>query len=225
MSFLNQPSYDSLSRTCTFSHLSDSRGQSQPGGKSLSYKDVLAQTFEQFDSDISMLKQVFVNVGVGTQEEKPKTPAPRESDSKRKCYNLLENRPRTQSKQSIDFQNKFAQCLQQVIGEEESDNRALCLKVVDYLKNNDSLVFWRQLTRLLPEKTTIQLREYFQNSFKRFMYREFITQEDKAVLQDLMAQMAGSKPADIASRFLEMTQDRNYFKRNVVMYVVNMKDK
>ncbi|CAL6010978.1 Hypothetical_protein [Hexamita inflata] len=138
-------------------------------------------------------------------------------------YNLTENCPRTQSKESILFQNKFANCLQQTLNINTSDNKILCQNVLHYFNDNGSKQFWRKMGELIPEKTTVQLREYFQNSFRRFMHQEYLNKEDKVILLELIKQMKDKKPAQIADEFMDTVKDRNYFKRNVVMYIINMK--
>ncbi|CAL5993747.1 Hypothetical_protein [Hexamita inflata] len=155
----------------------------------------------------------------------PQSPPPSEGLNASKCYNLVQNSPRTQSQDSILFQYKFAECLQKVIQLQESDNKKLCQEVVNYLKCHNTKVFWQQLHGLISDKSVKYLKEYYQNSFKRFLHQEFITQEDKLVLKDLMNEMKDRKPSEIAEIFMEMTVDKNYFRRNVVMYVVNMKNK
>ncbi|CAL5993781.1 Hypothetical_protein [Hexamita inflata] len=148
------------------------------------------------------------------------------NDTKRQCcYNLQENHPRTQSPSSIQFQNMYSQCLQKVIKFNESDNKKLCQLVITYLKNNDSFLFWQRMHEQIPEKTTVQLREYFQNSFKRFMHQEYLIQEDKLILKDMINHTKDGKPSEIADRFMKMTKDKNYFKRNVVMYIANLLSK
>ncbi|CAL5993751.1 Hypothetical_protein [Hexamita inflata] len=140
------------------------------------------------------------------------------------CYNLHQNKPRTQSKESIQFQNRFSSCLQVILQIQETDNKIVCEKVLSHLQQNSSKKFWKQITELIPEKTTIQLREYFQNSFKRFMHQEYLNKTDKIILQSLILEMKDKKPAEIAEKFMEMTAERNYFKRNVIMYIVNLKE-
>ncbi|CAL6017312.1 Hypothetical_protein [Hexamita inflata] len=150
---------------------------------------------------------------------------PTESLNGTRCYNLVENTPRTQSKESLKFQKLYSECLQQILQINENDNKKLCQKVVIYLQCNSSKIFWKQMSELIPEKNIKYLKEYYQNSFKRFEHQEFMTLEDKLRLKDLMNEMQTSKPAEIAEIFMEMTKDKNYFRRNVVMYIINMKNK
>ncbi|CAL6091121.1 Hypothetical_protein [Hexamita inflata] len=152
-----------------------------------------------------------------------KSPSLTEDLNATRCYNLIENHPRTQSSASIQFQNHYADCLQEVIQIQEPDNKKLCKEVLNYFENNGSKQFWKQMHELIPEKSKVQLREYFQNSFKRFMHQEYLSQEDKIVLKDLIIQMKDRKPSEIVDKFMEMAKDKNYFKRNVIMYVVNFK--
>ncbi|CAL6086864.1 Hypothetical_protein [Hexamita inflata] len=144
------------------------------------------------------------------------------STNRRNCYNLLENMPRTQSKQSLLFQKTFSFCLNQILQTNESNNKILCKNVIKHLQTFDAGRFWKQMHSLIQYKTPVQLREYFQNSFRRFMYQEFISIEDKVILRNLITQMKDKKPSTIAEKFMEVA-NKNYFKRNVVMYVVNLK--
>ncbi|CAL5993761.1 Conserved_hypothetical protein [Hexamita inflata] len=153
----------------------------------------------------------------------PQSPPPSEGLNASKCYNLVQNSPRTQSQDSILFQYKFAECLQKVIQLQESDNKKLCQEVVNYLQCNSSKIFWKEMHELIPEKSTVQLRESFQNSFKRLIHQEYLSQEDKVILKNLMIEMTDQKPAEIADNFMDLVKDKNYFKRNVVMYIINMK--
>ncbi|CAL6082695.1 Hypothetical_protein [Hexamita inflata] len=152
-----------------------------------------------------------------------KSPSLTEDLNATRCYNLIENHPRTQSLASIQFQNRYSECLQKVMNIQQPDNKKLCQELLNYFENNGSIQFWKQMHELIPEKSKVQLREYFQNSFKRFMHQEFLSQEDKIVLKDLIMQMKDRKPSEIAEKFMEMARDKNYFKRNVIMYVVNLK--
>ncbi|CAL6066095.1 Hypothetical_protein [Hexamita inflata] len=111
-------------------------------------------------------------------------------------YNLVVNTPRTQSQESIQFQNMFAQCLQKVLHIQESDNKQLSQIVLSYLEQNSSKQFWKQMH-----------------------------EQNKVILQKLINNMKDKKASEIAEQFMEMTKNRNYFKRNVLMYIVNMKTK
>ncbi|CAL6048906.1 Conserved_hypothetical protein [Hexamita inflata] len=143
----------------------------------------------------------------------PQSPPPSEGLNVSKCYNLVQNSPRTQSQDSILFQNRFAECLQKVISIQESDNKKLCQEVVNYLQCNSSKIFWKEMHELISEKSTVQLREYFYNSFKRLMHQEFLSLEDKIILKNLMIEIADQKPAEIADNFMDLVKDKNYFKR------------
>ncbi|CAL6082681.1 Hypothetical_protein [Hexamita inflata] len=152
-----------------------------------------------------------------------KSPQPTEDLNTTRCYNLIENHPRTQSQASIKFQNRYSEAIQKVMNIQQPDNKKLCQELLNYFENYGSIKFWKQMHELIPEKSKVQLREYFQNSFKRFVHQEYLSQEDKIVLKDLIIQMKDRKPSEIADKFMEIAKDKNYFKRNVIMYVVNMK--
>ncbi|CAL6002685.1 Hypothetical_protein [Hexamita inflata] len=142
-----------------------------------------------------------------------------------KSNNVVEGSPRTQSKNSIQFQNLYSDGLQKAMRIQESDNKKLCHQVESHLKNNCSTKFWGKMHELIPDKTALQLRQYFHNSFARFMHQQYLSRKDRAVLKELMLQLTDRRPSEIADEFLEMTRDKNYFKRNVVMQVINMRTK
>jgi len=56
------------------------------------------------------------------------------------------------------------------------------------------------------------------------MYKEYISYEDKLALRDVLARMPNAKPAAVVNAFIEITGSDQYFKRNLVMYVVNTKN-
>ncbi|CAL6079358.1 Hypothetical_protein [Hexamita inflata] len=59
-----------------------------------------------------------------------------------RCYNLSKNAPRTQSKEQIEFQNRFSSSLQTVLKLKEVNNKILSEKAVCYLQNNNSIQFY-----------------------------------------------------------------------------------
>ncbi|CAL6024899.1 SANT/Myb_domain [Hexamita inflata] len=146
-------------------------------------------------------------------------------------YRLKEPFMRKQSPNAQNVQNIFVTAIKQVLiklnysANEFTNHHQLCVLVNEHLKNNNSFEFWSEIRKLIPEKTEIQLREYYQKSFLRHMYEESISIQDKIVLCDLMSQMAGDKPSKIADEFVRMVGTGKYFHRNVIMYVVNKNNK
>ncbi|CAL5993637.1 Hypothetical_protein [Hexamita inflata] len=138
---------------------------------------------------------------------------------------------RAQSAASLDFQRRFAAALLDALsscaGEALSfpDNAQLCKAVSQHFLQHGQAEFWKRVGKHISEKNGQQLRDYFQKSFLRCMYLECISGQDKLLLCRLIEQMEGQKPSAIADRFLEAVGADKYFKRNVIMYVVNRKQK
>ncbi|CAL6054489.1 SANT/Myb_domain [Hexamita inflata] len=142
-------------------------------------------------------------------------------------YRLKEPFMRKQSLNAQNVQNIFVTAIKQALIKLNysvngfTNHHQLCVLVNEHLKNNNSSEFWSEIRKLIPEKTEIQLREYYQKSFMRHMYEESISIQDKIILCDLMKQMASAKPSKIADEFVRMVGTGKYFQRNVIMYVVN----
>ncbi|CAL6069299.1 SANT/Myb_domain [Hexamita inflata] len=142
-----------------------------------------------------------------------------------------QNTSGTQSIASLDFQNKFSAALVEVLSsfEEEilsfQDNVQLCKAVNEHFTLNSQLEFWKKVATKISGKSCQQLRDYYQKSFLRCMFQECISSQDKVLLCNLINQMEGQKPSVIADRFFETVGTDKYFKRNVVMYIVNRKSK
>ncbi|CAL6039961.1 Hypothetical_protein [Hexamita inflata] len=145
------------------------------------------------------------------------------------CYNRTTKRK--QSVSDIEFEQVFVSKIQQIFTEENinieaNNNYELCQEIANYLQKhqNSQITFWNKLSQKIQNKTSVQLREYYKKSFSKFLYTQCITNEDKQVLKQLILQMPDSKPSEIASHFMSVTSERNYFKRNIIMYVVNRKN-
>ncbi|CAL5979903.1 Hypothetical_protein [Hexamita inflata] len=152
-----------------------------------------------------------------------------EMSLERSEYNLKEAHIRKQSANSLQVQNEFIAALIQALSNkgftvpQYINNRQLCEMVNDHLKDNLPLDFWTAMKNIIPQKTEIQLREYYQKSFLRHMYEESISVQDKIVLCDLINEMADAKPSKIADAFVKKVGTGKYFYRNIVMYIVNKK--
>ncbi|CAL6049028.1 Hypothetical_protein [Hexamita inflata] len=106
-----------------------------------------------------------------------------------------------------------------------SGNAQLCQITNNLLRTCNNTEFWKHVQSLIPEKNERQLRDYYQKSFMRQMYEECISGQDKILLCQLIDQMPGAKPAQIVEKYTQMTGCVKYFKRNLVMYVINRKEK
>ncbi|CAL6024911.1 Hypothetical_protein [Hexamita inflata] len=146
-------------------------------------------------------------------------------------YRLKEVFMRKQSLNAQEVQKKFVAAMKKVLIARSCSFSAfithhqLCVVINEHLENYCSSEFWREVRKLIPEKTEIQLREYYQKSFLRHMYEESISVQDKIILCDLMNEMPGAKPSKIVDEFVKKVGTGKYFHRNIIMYVVNKKEK
>ncbi|CAL6001617.1 Hypothetical_protein [Hexamita inflata] len=137
---------------------------------------------------------------------------------------------RTKAQVYQQFQDRFATALKyvlykQIISHTCKDYSDLCKQTNTYFLHHNQMVFWKHVNQLIPERSCKQLRDYYQKSFLRNMYVECISGNDKIILCNLVDHMTNSKPSQIADKFLELVGQSKYFKRNVVMYIVNRKGK
>ncbi|CAL5983296.1 Hypothetical_protein [Hexamita inflata] len=160
------------------------------------------------------------------------------------CYknnvtlNLLTKEPKfrqitsnTQSASSINFQKRFAAALAETLISKTGEtlnfqtNDQLCKAVNQYFKQHNQVEFWSIVGNLISEKNCQQLRDYYQKSFQKCMFQECISVQDKSLLCKFIDQMTGQKPSEVAQRFLQIVGINKYFKRNIIMYVVNRRQK
>ncbi|CAL6058090.1 Hypothetical_protein [Hexamita inflata] len=130
----------------------------------------------------------------------------------------------------VEFQQLFSQKLKEIIltyvpRAVITNDQELCIQINDYFKNSGQKDLWKQLNEQIPTKTIKQLREYYQKSFQRVLYDNQIDVEDKETLRQLMEQMTDDSPTSIANSFCMVSKNQNYFKRNIVMYIINLKRK
>ncbi|CAL6012587.1 Hypothetical_protein [Hexamita inflata] len=130
----------------------------------------------------------------------------------------------------VEFQQLFSQKLKEIIVTYVpramiTNDQELCIQINDYFKNSGQKDLWKQLNEQIPTKTIKQLREYYQKSFQRVLYDNQIDVEDKETLRQLMEQMTDDSPTSIANSFCMISKNKNYFKRNIVMYIINLKRK
>ncbi|CAL5993567.1 Hypothetical_protein [Hexamita inflata] len=103
------------------------------------------------------------------------------------------------------------------------DHKQLCAQVDTYLETYSSKTFWSHVQTTIPEKTTTQLKEYFQKCFSKVKYEESISEEDKAVLKELSSQMKDCRPAQVTDHFIKCRQSNPYFKRTIIMFVISLR--
>ncbi|CAL5991999.1 Hypothetical_protein [Hexamita inflata] len=194
------------------------------------YNIMFAQMSVELNVDINTLKQQFVQVAMQqlTIKQTNKEPEADSHDSNEKKPRQIYHRAVKQEFQ--EYQQLFSEKLYQVLqsGDKSAsvtNNRDLCLKVNQHLINYGQKFFWQRLQTLIPQKTVKQLREYYQKSFQRVLYNDQIDAHDKKLLRELIDNQNDASPTEIANQFLEVCPNRNYFKRSIVMYVINIKRK
>ncbi|CAL6040502.1 Hypothetical_protein [Hexamita inflata] len=150
-----------------------------------------------------------------------------EQSQQSKCFRSSVTRQK--SYQQTQFQNLFALSIKKLIlmqtnkDIDQLENTQLCVYVNQFLKNYPKQQFWTMLSELIAGKTARQLYDYYTNSFSKFLYSGQLSTEDKTALRALNEQMADQKPSVVAQRFLDTFQTQQYFKHNVIMYVVNLR--
>ncbi|CAL6054439.1 Hypothetical_protein [Hexamita inflata] len=189
------------------------------------YQKLFQQLSAELFADASYLRQLFVEQVVSKHFLKNNMPTERTE------YNFKQAHMRKKSLNALEVQNQFVAALKKVLAELGHDtcslvnHRQLCIMANEHLKDKRSTEFWREIRKLIPQKTETQLREYYQKSFLRHMFEESISVQDKIILCDLMNEMPNEKPSKIADAFVKKVGTGKYFHRNIVMYVVNKKEK
>ncbi|CAL5996303.1 Hypothetical_protein [Hexamita inflata] len=80
---------------------------------------------------------------------------------------------------------------------------------------------WIRVQQEIQNKTTKQLRDYFQNTYQKRKYKKCISNEDKKYLQLLNDEFKTERPSYITDLFLE--HKKEYFRHNVLMYIINLR--
>ncbi|CAL6094934.1 Hypothetical_protein [Hexamita inflata] len=196
---------------------------------SKSYRQFCCITMQHFSNGTLILQDISTNTQNINVEQLPSTLDSEivslDTKTMLKRYRNNKSEQRKESQSHVAFQTLFAQSAVSILQESHNiSNQELCEKINKYIANNKRAVFWKELELLIPSKSHIQLRDYYNKSFQKCMYKEYITHEDKLILRGIMTQMPEAKPAAVVDRFIETTGSNQYFKRNLVMYVVNTKN-
>ncbi|CAL6006490.1 Hypothetical_protein [Hexamita inflata] len=195
------------------------------------YNTTFVQVSVELNVDVNTLKQLFVQV-VMQQLLIKQTKEELDADSRGSTEKKMPRQTyhRTVKQEFQEYQQLFSEKLCQVLqsGDKNAsvtDDRDLCLKVNQHLINYEQKLFWQRLQTLIPHKTVKQLREYYQKSFQRVLYDDQIDARDKELLREMIDKQKDASPTNIANQFLEVYPNRNYFKRSIVMYAINIKRK
>ncbi|CAL5991172.1 Hypothetical_protein [Hexamita inflata] len=190
-----------------------------------------AQLSLELNVDMNILKDMFVEVAteqlVNKQVSHLQEANSKESSGRKKVRQTYHRDIKPEYQQ---FQKLFSEKLFQVLQSSDksaqvTDDRDLCLKVNQHLINHRQKFFWHHLQTLIPHKTVKQLREYYQKSFTRVLYDSQIDVQDKEFLHQMIDKQMETSPTAIANQFLEVCCNKNYFKRNIVMYIINLRRK
>ncbi|CAL6110480.1 Nitrogen_fixation protein NifW [Hexamita inflata] len=195
------------------------------------YHTRFAQLSLELNVDVNTLKQQFVEVAM-TQLVNKQTRYLPEADSQESAgkKKVRQTYQRAIKQEYQQFQQLYAEKLFQVLRSADgsavfTNDRELCSQVNEHLASHGQKTFWASLQALMPSKTVKQLREYYQKSFLRVLYDSQIDVQDKELLREMIESQREASPTDIANQFLEVCANKNYFKRNIVMYVINLKRK
>ncbi|CAL6043035.1 Hypothetical_protein [Hexamita inflata] len=195
------------------------------------YDIAFAQVSMELNVDVNTLKQQFVEVAMEQLVIKHVSCAPeadsQESSGRKKVRQTYHRDIKPEYQQ---FQKLYAEKLFQVLQSRNqkavfSDDRDICMQVNNHIANFGQKTFWQHLQALIPHKTVKQLREYYHKSFMRVLYDSQIDVRDKELLREMIEKHTETSPTEIANLFLEVCANKNYFKRNIVMYVINIKRK
>ncbi|CAL6054465.1 Hypothetical_protein [Hexamita inflata] len=194
------------------------------------YEKLFQNLSQELNVEITILHKIFVEQIVMKQLLKNNDNNHVESQEG-SGHKLIIAHMRKPSSNSQAVQNQFVVGLKQLLLDRGcsvnafTNHRQLCVIINEHLKENRPKQFWKDLKQHIPQKTEVQLREYYQKSFLRHMYEESISVQDKIILCDLMNEMTGAKPSKIADEFVKIVGTGKYFYRNIIMYIVNKKEK
>ncbi|CAL6107216.1 Hypothetical_protein [Hexamita inflata] len=190
-----------------------------------------AQLSLEMNVDMNILKDMFVEVAmnqlVNKQVNRLQEANSKESSGRKKVRQTYHRDIKPEYQQ---FQKLYAEKLFQVLRSRNqkavfSDDRDICIQVNNHIANFGQKNFWHSLQTLLPSKTVKQLREYYQKSFMRVLYDNQIDVQDKELLRQIIEKQSETSPTAIANQFLQVCCNKNYFKRNIVMYIINLRRK
>ncbi|CAL5992413.1 Hypothetical_protein [Hexamita inflata] len=129
----------------------------------------------------------------------------------------------------LQFKILFEQTLKQVLfNNQKHENMTceeLCQRVDLHLQNSNRKQFWSSVHQLITFKTEKQLREYYQKSFQRAMFTEFNDDDDKQLLRNMLEKEPNKRASELADEFIRICKCKTYFKRSIVMFIINLKRK
>ncbi|CAL6079446.1 Hypothetical_protein [Hexamita inflata] len=138
-------------------------------------------------------------------------------------FEIQPDKVQRQSKNELNaFKLFFSSALKMVLSShftnlDEVTDSQICEAVNSHVKIYDQIKFWDSVQRIIGVKTREQVRNYYQKTFVKCLYKNEIKKEDKETLNKLIEENGGKKAAEIAKLFA----NENYFHRTVLMYVIN----
>ncbi|CAL6071227.1 Hypothetical_protein [Hexamita inflata] len=121
---------------------------------------------------------------------------------------------------STEFETQFETALKNALNvqfENENDE----IDFVGKMGTQERRELWIRVQQEIQNKTTKQLRDYFQNTYQKRKYNKCISNEDKKYLQLLNDEFKTERPSYITDLFLE--HKKEYFRHNVLMYIINLR--
>ncbi|CAL6110472.1 Hypothetical_protein [Hexamita inflata] len=127
------------------------------------------------------------------------------------------------------FKQQFAQAIktEMMSLENTSDkmtDKQRCQFLTNYFKSHSQSMFWDRVHNIIPYKTKLQLKQYFQKSFSQCQYEE-INDVHKRRIRELTRLMSHNKPSEIVDRFCNEIGKEVYFRRQVIMFILYLQRK
>ncbi|CAL5992397.1 Hypothetical_protein [Hexamita inflata] len=192
--------------------------------KNANYQQCFAEASQALNVDILQLQQIFKEIVMNelVQNKSVEKPEPQQETILLDPSNLGVNERST-------FKHIFEQTLKCVLFQNTTQYNMtceeLCQRVDSHLQNSNRKQFWSNMQQLIPFKTEKQLREYYQKSFQRAMFTEFNDEEDKQLLKNMLDKEPNKRASVLADEFIRICKCKTYFKRSIVMFIINLKRK
>ncbi|CAL5972204.1 Hypothetical_protein [Hexamita inflata] len=192
--------------------------------KNANYQQCFAEASSALNVDMLQLQQIYKEIVMNelVQHKSSKKPEPYQETILLDPSNLGVNERST-------FKHVFEQTLKYVLFQNTAQQNMtceeLCQRVDLHLKNSNRKYFWSRVQQLIPFKTEKQLREYYQKSFQRAMYTQFNDEEDKQLLKNMLEKEPNKRASMLADEFLGVCKCKTYFKRSIVMFIINLQRK
>ncbi|CAL6040522.1 SANT/Myb_domain [Hexamita inflata] len=117
----------------------------------------------------------------------------------------------------------LAQTLQFFTGTLYTEDSQLCQAVNSYLEYNTKHKFWSKMTELIPGKSNKQVQDYYAHSFQKVLFTKQLTIEDKMLIRKLNEELINEKPSYVSQMFMNSVKSEEYFKHNIIMYIINLR--